>query len=388
MESTKKIPVDIADFGSSFVNILDTVFNKCPDGIIFKDKTLRYRAVNSAFCEYYNIEDKSRLIGKKENVYIPREIMKLIRDADREVMESCCPINYVINTESNILLNITTFPVMHNNLFSGLISIIKDITQEEAIKEDFVNKHFEYINSERKLQAQRETFVASLGHDLKNPTIAQIRGLELMLKGSFGEINKEQKEILEMILDSCRYMNGMLASLLTTYKNEGGSVKLHFEEFSLPELVNECVSEMIYVAKDKGVIIEIKDCFNKNSINADRIQIKRVIMNLLSNGIKYAYSNTKLDLKIYNNNSDAFFEFNNQSPYIPEEKQKAIFAQYVSYASAHNELGIGLGLYASKKIIEAHNGSIYVQSYNDNRNSFGFRIPIVRKNELENIIYF
>ena len=90
---------------------------------------------------------------------------------------------------------ITTFPILENKTFIGLISIIRDITQEEALKEEFVNKHFEYINSERNLQNQRETFVASLGHDLKNPTIAQIRGLELLLKGNFGLINNEQKDI-------------------------------------------------------------------------------------------------------------------------------------------------------------------------------------------------
>ena len=65
-----------------------------------------------------------------------------------------------------------------------------------------------------------------------------------------------------------------------------------------------------------------------------------------------------------------------------QEKQNAIFAQYVSYAAAHNELGIGLGLYASKKIIEGHGGEIFVKSYNNNRNSFGFRIPIIQKDNL------
>ena len=388
MESTKKIPADIAEFGSSFVNILDMVFRECPDGIIFKDKTLRYRAANRAFYKCYNIENKNNVIGKKENIYIPSEIMKLIQDADKEVMKSCCPINYVINISANLLLNITTFPIMHNDMFSGLISIIKDITQEEAIKEDFVNKHFEYIDSERKLQAQRETFVASLGHDLKNPTIAQIRSLELLLKGNFGEINLEQRELLEMVLDSCRYMNGMLSSLLATYRNYGGIVRLNFEDFSLPDLVNECVSEMIYVAKDKGVNISILDKALACTVQADRVQIKRVIMNLLSNGIKYAFPNTTLNLQIYSIKDYLAFEFENESPYIPEEKQKAIFAQYVSYASAHNELGIGLGLYASKKIIEGHNGKIFVESYKNNRNSFGFRIPVVQKNNLENVIYF
>ena len=191
-----------------------------------------------------------------------------------------------INPE--ILLNVTTFPIMHNNRFAGLVSMYKDITHEEALKTDFVNKHYEYIDTERKLQAQRETFVASLGHDLKNPTIAQIRSIELLLKGAFGEITYEQKEILEMVLDSCRYMNGMLSSLLATYRNYGGVVKLNFVDFSLPDLVNECVSEMIYVAKDKGINITIINEAPKSVIQADRVQIKRVIMQLL---IKFLQQN-------------------------------------------------------------------------------------------------
>ena len=58
------------------------------------------------------------------------------------------------------------------------------------------------------------------------------------------------------------------------------------------------------------------------------------------------------------------------------DKQKAIFAQYVSYADTHKEIGIGLGLYGSRKIIESHHGKIYVKSFPENRNIFGFKIPI------------
>ena len=68
-------------------------------------------------------------------------------------------------------------------------------------------------------------FVASLGHDLKNPTLAQIRAVELLLKGEFGSLTEEQQEILGMLLDSCKYMNAMLSSLLATYRNERGVVK-------------------------------------------------------------------------------------------------------------------------------------------------------------------
>ena len=178
-------------------------------------------------------------------------------------------------------------------------------------------------------------------------------------------------------------------NIFKTYRNFNGTVKLNFNEFSLTDLVNECISEMIYIAKDKNINVKIIDKLKDSLIFADRVQIKRVIMNLLSNGIKYAFSNTTLNIYTYSSNKNFYFKFENNSPYITEEKQKSLFAQYVSYASAHNELGIGLGLYASKKIIEAHDGNIFIQSTLDNKNTFGFEIPKDIQNKDENrLVYF
>ncbi len=236
------------------------------------------------------------------------------------------------------------------------------------------------IDDEKILQAQRETFVASLGHDLKNPTLAQIQAIDLLLKGNFGSIPEAQKEILEMVLDSCKYMKALLSSLLATYRNERGVVKLNYEEVLLPELTEECVSEMIYLAKDKEVNINIEENATNPIIYGDKVQIKRVIMNLISNGIKYAFKDSSIRIKIYNESNYTCFQFENNSPYIPPDKRDAIFAQYVSFADAHKELGIGLGLYASKKIVDAHGGNIFVKSFYDNRNIFGFKIPNTKDN--------
>lgn len=236
------------------------------------------------------------------------------------------------------------------------------------------------IDAEKVLQAQRETFVASLGHDLKNPTLAQIRAIELLLKGDFGNIPTAQKDILEMVLDSCKYMKAMLSSLLATYRNEKGVVTLNYEEISLPDLTSECISEMIYLAKDKGISIDTVENARKPLLYGDKVQIKRVIMNLMSNGIKYAYRNSTIKIRIYNESDYTCFEFENNSPYIPPDKQEAIFARYVSFAEAHKELGIGLGLYTSKKIVDAHGGQIFVKSFEDERNIFGFKIPNTKNN--------
>ena len=245
------------------------------------------------------------------------------------------------------------------------------------------------IDAEKLLDAQRETFVASVGHDLKNPTLAQIRALDLLLNGAFGDVPEEQREILEMVADSCKYMNAMLASLLATYRNEKGIVRLSNEQISLIALVQECVEEMTYFAKDKEVLISLSKEFENDLISADKVQMKRVVMNLLSNGIKYAYKGTVVKVKVFEENEYVCFEFENNSPYISLEKQETIFAQYVSFAEAHKELGIGLGLYASKKIVEAHEGIIYVKSFENDTNIFGFKIPnkIVEK-EKERVVVF
>ena len=225
------------------------------------------------------------------------------------------------------------------------------------------------------LEVQKETFVASINHDLKNPTIAQIRALELFLKGNFGQITNTQREIIEMVLDSCKYMNAMLCSLLTTYRSDKGNIKLDNEKVSISELACECIGELIYLAKDKDINIKFYNQANKDYVYGDIIQLKRVIMNLLTNGIKYSYKNTEMRVSVFNDNNNTCFEFENKSPFLNPEKQEKLFARYVTFSQANKALGIGLGLYASKKIVEAHEGEIYVKSFVDNRNIFGFKIP-------------
>jgi K+-sensing histidine kinase KdpD len=231
------------------------------------------------------------------------------------------------------------------------------------------------VSENELLQKQRESFVASLSHDLKNPTIAQIRAIELLLKGSFGQISSEQREIIQMVLDSCRYMKAMLVNILTTYKNEKGTISLKNEKLSVAELAAECVSEMIYLAKDKNVNLIYKNISDNEYVYGDMIQIRRVIVNLLSNSIKYAYADTDLFVTVYNENNYTCFKFRNKSPYIPPEKQSKLFSQYISYGNTGNLDNIGLGLYASGRIIEAHNGILFLKSFKEEFNEFGFKLP-------------
>ena len=109
------------------------------------------------------------------------------------------------------------------------------------------------IELARKAQDQRETYVATLTHDLKTPTIAQIKALDLLLSNTMGELNKDQKDMMIMIKDSCTYMHEMLSNLLSTYKYENGDYTLNLESSDILELIEDVSQELESLLKEKNV---------------------------------------------------------------------------------------------------------------------------------------
>lgn len=234
------------------------------------------------------------------------------------------------------------------------------------------------INSEKFLEAQKELFLATLTHDLKNPVQAQLMSLNLLKNESLGELNKDQIEMLEMLTESTTHMQQMLKSILTTYKFANGVIKLEKEYFDAEELMQACINEIKAFAQNKRVNIVCDFKTEEIKLLGDVQQLRRVISNLLNNALNYSYEGSNLRLSIMNNGRKMIFGFQNQSPVIPEHIKTQIFNKYVTGAKSFHRVGIGLGLYFSKKVVDAHNGSIYLEADGED-NKFFFEIPLQDK---------
>jgi two-component system NarL family sensor kinase len=214
-------------------------------------------------------------------------------------------------------------------------------------------------------------------HDLKTPTIAQIRALELLAKNTFGELNKQQLEIVNQIMNSCKYMYDLIFSILDTYLYDNGQTKINYEKFDIAELVSLTINEILYLSKEKEQNILISNQCTSNEIVADKFQIKRVIINLLSNAITYGDRQSDILLKLGNSGKDLILSVENKGAYIPEDKISEMFLKYKSKENAKfRKTGTGLGLYLAKQIINAHNGHIYASSTKDCICTVGFSIPL------------
>ena len=148
-------------------------------------------------------------------------------------------------------------------------------------------------------------------------------------------------------------------------------------------LTEESVNELESMLKEKDVTIDIHTDGRYFVTECDRMQIKRVLTNILGNAISYAYSHTKIVVTIKQDGNHIRFEAKNESAYINPETMNNLFKKYVSHAAKFNKVGVGLGLYLSKQIIDAHDGDIYANSFEDNHNIFGFVLPLVNETKTD-----
>ena len=252
------------------------------------------------------------------------------------------------------------------------------LRNEKGVPE-YVMSFAKNIESEKRINSQRETYIATLSHDLKTPTLAQIRSLEMLLSGQFGEFNNAQSEMLSLTLDSCKYMYEMLYTLLATYKFENGEATLNYSKFDVIPIIHSNLDKLSKVIAENSLNINISPTSDLK-ISGDKSEISRVISIFIKNGITYATSGTKVDICVKKKKNTFEFKVKNHSKYIPSQIMEFLFSKYSTSEQKFDKVGVEIGMYLTKKIIEAHGGYIIAESTIDNTNTFGFSIPIETAN--------
>ena len=218
-------------------------------------------------------------------------------------------------------------------------------------------------------------YLANITHDLKSPTSAQINMIHMLLDGYFGELNPRQSEMLKLMCGVNKYIFDLVGTILASYKCESSKIVLKKSYFNLNDLVNSICLENKYRAYQKNQHIIFAPQKEMCIIYADKLQIERVISNLLSNAINYGFENSDIKITVRETPNCTKFSIINKSFPIPKYKLKKIFERFSGTDnSSLNKYSTGLGLYVSKKIIDLHNGKIYAKSLNDGTCIFGFKL--------------
>ena len=225
-------------------------------------------------------------------------------------------------------------------------------------------------------------FIALITHDLKNPTLSQMRSINYLLSEKLGPLSASQKEMLEITESSCRYMNDLISLIIESYKYDDGQQNLKLKDFNINDLLAELHRENMSILTTNSQRLVITSSLDTENIYGDRLQIKRGLMNLLTNAIKYSPEGSVIKIQLFSSNKLLTINVINETTYPVPRNLNKLFEKYETvsdYDSIYR--GSGLGLYLTKQIVSAHNGKIYAKQLSSKKCLFGFQIPM-EKNAL------
>ncbi len=223
----------------------------------------------------------------------------------------------------------------------------------------------------RELEEIRKTFISTLTHDLKSPLLAEQKALEFLLSPRGKQL--DPSEYLEDIYKTNEDLLKLINNLLSSYHYESGKWKLNKTHENIEEVIKKVISTLTPLAaeQDDEIIFEPQESLP--CIYIDIIEIKRVLINLISNAVKHNDKGVRITLKAKKVNNSIQVSVKDNGKGIAEEFQSRIF---LKYTSQKGKMGTGLGLYISKQIIEAHNGKIWFETEAGKGTTFYFTLPL------------
>lgn len=267
----------------------------------------------------------------------------------------------------------------------------QDIDELDKLQKQFLSLNVELGSITRELQkknaelaqlnAVKNKFLGMAAHDLRNPSGYIKEFSAIMLEHMRDNLTEEQVKILETIHETSGYMSRIVEDLLDVAKIEAGKFDMVFEQFDLRAFLAENISFNNIMAHKKQLEI---DCSCDNSVTeifADKHKLSQVFNNLLSNAIKFSDPGGKIDVQAVNDKAKAVrITVMDSGVGIPADELKNLFKPFVrlSVKATRGEKNTGLGMVIVKNIIEAHGGTIKVESCPGQGTSVSFSIPFRR----------
>jgi len=337
------------------------IIENLTDGVILLNKKKQIEIINSPAAELFNI-GKKEAIGKCfvdlldiENI---PEIKKILIDKDR--------IRNIYREEVATLdglhLEITSVLLKDEIEEKGFLIIIHDVTKEKLIEK------------------MKTEFVSVAAHQLRTPLSAIKWTIRMILDGDAGEINEEQRELLEQTYISNERMIRLINDLLDVSRIEEGRLLYDQEDARIEDVLDSVIEASQEMLRNKNMVLEV----NKKEtpkVKIDKEKIGVVIQNLLENAIKYTEQGGKIKITLDNDEKNVIFKIEDSGVGIPKSQQDRIFTKFfrAENVTRMETNGTGLGLYTTKNIVQAHKGQIWFESEENKGTTFYFTIPINNK---------
>jgi signal transduction histidine kinase len=226
----------------------------------------------------------------------------------------------------------------------------------------------------RRLSALRADFVSLVSHELRSPMAAVI-GAAQTLQKRWRQLTPEQRDaFLALIADETNRLAALIGDVLDTSRIEAGTFSYSFTDVDLARVVQDAVSVASVGQDEVRVRADVPESLPH--IRGDRERLRQVISNLIDNAVKYSPSGEEVDVTATRENGAVRITVRDRGPGIPFDQQGIIFEKFGrAEVPGGSKPGTGLGLFIARSIVEAHGGSLEVESRPDQGTAFTLTLP-------------
>ncbi len=243
------------------------------------------------------------------------------------------------------------------------------------------------LTREREQEEQRSTFISVISHELQTP-IAIIKGYASTLARPDATLEQETlRSRLQAIEEEADSLNKLVSNLLYASRIQAGGLQMEIAPLDLASLVQK-VAHRLRV-KSPGVMVRLELPEHLPTVMADRDRIEEVLQNLLDNALKYSPKRRVVTVVCHSTSDEVIVSVSDQGMGIALRDQEQIFDRFhrVDNSSTRSTQGAGLGLYICRAIVEAHGGSIWVESVLHQGSTFSFSLPREEKAQVPMVVF-
>ncbi len=385
------------------------LFNHATIGIIVTNQDAEIIMVNPQALKQFAYEEKD-LIGNKIEILIPDEFRKghvshrekfqqspvsrpmggnlelKGRKKDGSNFPVEISLSYFRENEKvfviAFIIDITERTLHQNNIKQLNISLERKVQErtkilQEALLELKRSKEELSIalEKEKELNDMKSRFVSMASHEFRTPLSTILSSVSLISKYKTLEEDEKREKHVQRIKLAVNNLTLILNDFLSIGKLEEGKVQVNYVEFLLQELIQEATSEIQGILKT-GQLIQVSHK-GENNVYLDRHFLKNILINLISNAIKFSSENANIQINTSVNAKEIMIEVIDQGIGISEEDQKHLFERFFRAKNATNIQGTGLGLFIVTKYVDLMNGKIELKSKLNSGTTVNICLPVV-----------
>ncbi|STO15482.1 Alkaline phosphatase synthesis sensor protein phoR [Flavobacterium hibernum] len=227
----------------------------------------------------------------------------------------------------------------------------------------------------KELDFAKTNFIATVSHELKTPIASIKLSLQLLQNNKTGDLNDDQKQLIESIKDDSQRLLKITGELLNLSQLETGNIQLNIDKSNPYAIVNYAVEAVKIQADQKQIKLVIDAHENLHDVKADSEKTGWVLINYLSNAITYSSEKSTITIKLKEENDHIVFQVIDTGKGIDARYKDKVFDKYFQIPGSQ-KTGTGLGLAISKEFIEAQNGTIGVESNLGLGSTFWFSLKV------------